>query len=385
MDREQPSLCFNATMPCRRLNLADPIPLYLPGNKAVEGAFLYHRPDCSIAWSADPRLLLVYLPILYSRMVLRYVPALCALSISLLLASCSDGVNNVTVVDDTYCEVDRAIPAAAIPGQLVEIKGHGFGTDTGRIHVEVGDIPVEIISLHPQFIRIRVPQGARARSITIRKGGGNSTMVGYTIPFQVIESPYPFTAYEVKIDGLIGVTARSISSSDGEMIAWNDTSEVAIHNRRADLTGPTGEFCSEYTNGDTVRICNARNATSERGGSYDRFTCTAIVDSAQGIIVGITMESVWGAEENVSAVDGTLEQGWSRLVLWNLPYMRQEDGSLQVDIRGADISRYIAVYEDSRSASRRDEKGWRHTTQVFQQRFSYGDASRLQLRLYRWQ
>ncbi len=308
---------------------------------------------------------------------------LCIVScLALMLFSCSDSVTNTTVLDPFF-SIDRVVPIAAPPGSFVTIQGKNLYHDTSKFHVWVAGVPAKIRSINPSQIVITVPENARGRDIAVISDG-QSWVVGKEVrtPFQVIDSPYPFRGYEVAITGVTGITLYNYSSDDGYTSSWSDTSELDIHRRQMDLTGPDGNFCNEYTNGDTIRIC--ASTSSSGGGAYNRFTLVAVVDSIRGVITRLELNEWSSSGEYVSPSDNKVYTGGNLMIFRNIPYTRMSDSSLQVDVTGSHIFDYISVYESSRATSEIDDEGWAHTTESVRRMLRASADARFKLQLFKY-
>ena len=301
--------------------------------------------------------------------------------LALMLFSCSDSVTGTTILDPFFA-VDRVVPMAAPPGSLVAIYGKNFYHDTSKFHVWVAGVPAKIRSINPFEIVIAVPENARGRDIAL-VSDGQDWIVGKEVrtSFQVIDSPYPFRGYEVAITGVTGITLYNYSSDDGYTNSSADTSELMIHRRQIDFTGPDGNFCDEYTNGDTVRICSNTWSSDSR---YDRFTLVAVVDSVRGVITRLELNESSSSGEYVSPADNKIYTGGNLMIFRNIPYTRMSDSSLQVDVTGAHIFDYISVYESSRSTSEIDDEGWGHTTESVRRLIGASADARFKLRLFNY-
>lgn len=315
-----------------------------------------------------------------------YIPSivrLCMAScLALLLFSCSDSGTNSPILDPFFA-VDRVVPRAAPPGSFVTIYGKNLYHDTTKFHVLVAGVPAKINSINPFEIIITVPENARGRDIALISEGEN-WVVGTEVrtPFQVIDSPYPFRGYEVSITGVTGITAYNYYSDEGYTNSSVDTSELDIHQRQIDFTGPDGNFCDQYTNGDTIRICSNTGRSGSTG--YDRFTLVAVVDSIRGVITRLELNQSFSSGEYTSPSDNTISTGGTRMIFRNIPYTRMSDGSLQVDVTGSHIFDYISVYESSRATSQIDDKGWGHTSEAVRRLIGASADARFKVWLFRY-
>lgn len=109
-------------------------------------------------------------------------------------------------------QIAEIIPAAAIAGGELEIRGTGFGRGK-RPRVTVGDIEAHVLVGSDSFVIARVPEGASAGELVVECGDRASAAKSCDIGVQVAANVHPVTNPAVDAAGNIYTT---LSGSRGQ-------------------------------------------------------------------------------------------------------------------------------------------------------------------------
>ena len=103
--------------------------------------------------------------------------------------------------------IESVVPAAAIPGGEVEIRGSGFATRTTlRPAVRFGDALATLALASPRRIVARVPEGANQGVVRVATPEHESSPFSVTVGMQIADNLHPVGSPAVDAEGNIFVT-----------------------------------------------------------------------------------------------------------------------------------------------------------------------------------
>jgi sugar lactone lactonase YvrE len=132
--------------------------------------------------------------------------------------------------------IKSLIPAAAIPGGDIQIRGSGFPVDP-RPSVSIGDAPAPIVVSSNTMIVARVPEGARGGPVVVANDSATSEPKTVSIGVQIADNIHPVTNPAVDDDGNVYTT---FSGSRGQK------TPVAVY--KVDKQGTLTPFLTDMMN-----------------------------------------------------------------------------------------------------------------------------------------
>ena len=103
--------------------------------------------------------------------------------------------------------IDDVVPAAALPGGEVELKGARLGADGyGPPAVLVGGAPAQVLMSRPTRLAFQVPAEAQTGMIEVRNPAGASNAVPLRVARQLSDGLHPVTSPAVSGSGMVYAT-----------------------------------------------------------------------------------------------------------------------------------------------------------------------------------
>jgi sugar lactone lactonase YvrE len=103
--------------------------------------------------------------------------------------------------------IDDVVPAAALPGGEVELKGARLGADGyGPPAVLVGGAPAQVLMSRPTRLAFQVPAEAQTGLIEVRNPAGASNAVPLRVARQLSDGLHPVTSPAVSGSGMVYAT-----------------------------------------------------------------------------------------------------------------------------------------------------------------------------------
>src|SRR5258708_37071332 len=103
--------------------------------------------------------------------------------------------------------IESVVPAAAIPGGEVEIRGTGFATRTQvRPQVRFGEAEATLALASPQRLVARVPEGANGGGVRVITPEHESQPFPFAVGMQIADNLHPLASPAVNAESNIYVT-----------------------------------------------------------------------------------------------------------------------------------------------------------------------------------
>lgn len=182
--------------------------------------------------------------------------------------------------------IQEIVPAAAIPGGEVVIRGSGFtGADHCRARVNFGGVEAPVVIDSDGFVIARVPDGANSGQVTVSTGDQSSNPYDFEVGVSIAENLHPVANPALDLEGNIFVT---FSGSRGQKVP------VCIY--RIDLDYSMKPFVSEIMNPTGLAFDRAGYlyASSRHDGNIYRVAsngAVAVYAEGMGIATGLAFDA----------------------------------------------------------------------------------------------
>ncbi len=137
--------------------------------------------------------------------------------------------------------IESVMPAAAIPGGEVEIRGSGFATRTNlRPVVRFGDAHAILALASPRRIVARVPDGANDGVVRVATAEHESPPFSVSVGMQIADNLHPVASPAVDAEGNIFVTFSGERGQRVPVSLYKITSNFNVKPFVTSLTNPSG-------------------------------------------------------------------------------------------------------------------------------------------------
>jgi hypothetical protein len=135
-----------------------------------------------------------------------------------------------TVDNDPLVVVSAALPAAGLPGTVINIAGSGFDENKALNEVYFGLTKVIPITASPNLLIVKVPDGAATGQIFVKSPLGTSNPLYFMVPYRIDACPVSgMPKSQITIQGAFPVATGSISfnGTAGTVARWTTSRVVA--------------------------------------------------------------------------------------------------------------------------------------------------------------
>ena len=137
--------------------------------------------------------------------------------------------------------IETVLPAAAIPGGEVEIRGSGFATRTNlRPVVRFGDAEATLALASPRRIVARVPDGANDGVVRVATPEHESAPFSVSVGMQIADNLHPVASPAVDAEGNIFVTFSGERGQRVPVSLYKITSNFNVKPFVTSLMNPSG-------------------------------------------------------------------------------------------------------------------------------------------------
>ena len=137
--------------------------------------------------------------------------------------------------------IESVVPAAAIPGGEVEIRGSGFATRTHlRPVVRFGEAEGALALASPNRLVARVPEGASGGAVRVATPEHESQPFPIAVGLQIADNLHPVASPAVDADGNIYVTFSGPRGQRVPVSLYRITSNFSVKPFVTSLTNPSG-------------------------------------------------------------------------------------------------------------------------------------------------
>jgi|GEM_PF-5872179 len=236
----------------------------------------------------------------------------------------------------------RFAPSSGPIGARVVIMGGEFGWSAGDVTVRFGEVIAPVISIRAEEVVVRVPEGIPLENVPVSVEMGGATTTAADSFLVAVFNP---TQVMVEFSSVAVMTeySRYLRLPGQPEENWSSTGP-GVDTYMLMLFKAMVDGCNGETRGDTIRFCHRSSIASSAVNSLVTASGTIIVDTARKVLSSMT----YTYEEN-SQEENTHE---GRSVSWDahdLPYRAYSDGTVVVELRGADIPGHFLNYTTDRS------------------------------------
>jgi hypothetical protein len=138
-------------------------------------------------------------------------------------------------------QVERVVPAAAIPGGEIAIYGHGFTSRHGaRPLVRLGESEAPLSLASSSRLIARIPENAVANSLQVVQGERESPPFPVAIAFQIADSLHPVANPAVDASGNIYVTFSGPRGQRVPISLYKISADYIVKPFHTSLINPSG-------------------------------------------------------------------------------------------------------------------------------------------------
>ena len=267
--------------------------------------------------------------------------------------------------------IDDVVPAAALPGGELELKGARLGADGyGPPAVLVGGAPAQVLMSRPTRLAFQVPAEAQTGMIEVRNPAGASNAVPLRVARQLSDGLHPVTSPAVSRSGMVYST---ISGPRGKQTPVSvvrvspDGRATPFVTGLLNATGlafsPEGDlFVTSRAEGTVYRVDGAGESTQyaegmgvatgavfdEEGNLFvgDRSGTIFKIDPQRKIFVHTTLEPSISAYHLAIGMGGTLFVSGPTLCSNDVIWAIDRQGEARVWFRGLGRPQGLALSKD---------------------------------------